>query len=321
MTTGELIEAGVAEWMVQSMDRLARGHVTDLNSYLVSISTERVLEDTRANCRCHFIGRDGNGRPRVQALAIALAEFAVDYCIPRSRIEEALRHFELTRSTNLMVRLSDEARQLFTALDKSGEGGEMLLFLLLEHLLGIPQILCKMSLKTNSQMHVHGADGVHATAIPGGGLALYWCESKLYQSVDAGIDACFRSIAPFLLDEGGGDSSRDILLIRDNLDTGDPELDEHLVQYFVADTLEATKVEVRGASLVGFDLDEYPIPFEDDGVSITNQVETLVEDWFNRIGRNVTNLDLESFVLEVFCIPFPAVAEFRQALRQALGIE
>lgn len=303
------------------MDRLVRGHVNDLDAYLVSVGTEVLLEGTRANCRCHFIGRDGNGRPRVQALAKALAEYAVDYCIPRSRIEEALGHYQLTGSTNLLVRLSEEALQLFTSLDKSGEGGEMLLFLILEHLLGIPQILCKMSLKTNSQMHVHGTDGVHAMALPGGGLALYWCESKLYQSVDAGIDACFTSIAPFLLDQGGGESTRDLLLLRDNLDTGDPELDECLVRYFIADTLEATSVEVRGASLVGFDLDGYPDPFGSGDGSVSAHVGTMIEDWFDRIGKNVAKLSLEAFALEVFCIPFPAVGEFRLALRHALGIE
>lgn len=306
--------------MVDAMDRLARGQATDLSSFLVSVGTEVVLDETRAKCRCHFITRDGNDRPRVKALAKALAEYAVDYCIPRSRIDEARQHYDETGSTNLIVRLSDEARALFTTLDKSGEGGEMLLFLLLENLLGIPQILCKMSLKTNSQMHVHGSDGVHAAALPDGGLALYWCESKLYQSVDQGVDACFASIAPFLLDDGGGDASRDLLLIRDNLDTGDPELDERLIRYFIADALEAAKVEMRGASLIGFDLDGYPNPFEENGVHVAVEVETLMTDWYDRIGKNVSKLDLQTFEMEVFCIPFPAVADFRAALRQALGI-
>jgi len=178
-----------------------------------------------------------------------------------------------------------------------------------------------MSLKTNSQMHIHGTDGVHATALPNGGLGLYWCESKLYQSVEAGIAACFTSIAPFLLDEGDGASSRDTLLIRDNLDTGDPELDDRLVKYFIADTQEAAKVEVRGASLIGFDLDSYPEPFGEDGVSVAAEVGELVESWYARIGEKVGTLNLETFVIEVFCVPFPAVAEFRDALRQALGIQ
>lgn len=316
----DLVDAGVDQWMVDAMDRLARGRATDLSSFLTSVGAEVLLDETRATCRCHFITCDGNGRPRVKALAKALAEYAIDYCIPRSRIDEAQSHYANTGSTNLIVRLNEEARALFTALDKSGEGGEMLLFLLLENLLGIPQVLCKMSLKTNPQMHVHGTDGIHARALPDGGLALYWCESKLYQSVDQGIDACFTSIAPFLLDDGGGESSRDILLVRDNIDTGDAELDERLIRYFVSDTLEATMLEVRGASLIGFDLDDYPTPFEENGVDVASDVEALISDWNSRIGANVSKLKLQAFEMEVFCIPFPAVAEFREAMRHELGI-
>ncbi len=58
--------------------------------------------------------------------------------------------------------LVEQARRSFTDLAKTGEGGEMLLFLLAERFLKLPHILCKMDLKTDTRMHYHGADGVYA---------------------------------------------------------------------------------------------------------------------------------------------------------------
>ena len=78
------------------------------------------------------------------------------------------------------------ALSLFPDIESSGEGGELLLFVLAETLLRLPQILCKMSLKTNLRMHVHGADGVHAGVDPGmGRVALWWGESKIYDAASA----------------------------------------------------------------------------------------------------------------------------------------
>ena len=37
----------------------------------------------------------------------------------------------------------------------------MLLYMLVQAFLGLPQLLCKMPLKTSSEMHYHGADGIH----------------------------------------------------------------------------------------------------------------------------------------------------------------
>ena len=50
----------------------------------------------------------------------------------------------------------------------------MLLFMLAERFLKLPQILCKMALKTDSRLHYHGADGVYAGVTQEGVLKLYW---------------------------------------------------------------------------------------------------------------------------------------------------
>jgi hypothetical protein len=83
-------------------------------------------------------------------------------------------------STEAVTVLVEQARRSFTDLAKTGEGSEMLLFLLAERFLKLPQVLCKMDLKTDSRMHYHGADGVYAGIAPEGMLKLYWGESKIY---------------------------------------------------------------------------------------------------------------------------------------------
>jgi len=51
-----------------------------------------VLAGTNATCRCHFVRIDPQGNPRVSALINMLVDQVVDYCIPRTRIEEAREH-------------------------------------------------------------------------------------------------------------------------------------------------------------------------------------------------------------------------------------
>lgn len=321
MTTADVLEgAGLDDWFVNAVDRMVRGTTADLDPYLVSVGDSIVLDGTRTNCRCHFVVRDGNDRPRVKALARCLSEQAIDYCIPRSRVATAFERFTATGSADHLVRINAEALDLFTSLEQTGEGGEMLLFLLLERLLGAPQLLCKMSLKTSSQMHFHGADGVHIKALPDSRLALYWCESKLHASANSATDSCFESVSPFLLDEGGGASDRDLLLVRDNVDTGDEELDRRIVQYFISDQPQTVLREIRGASLIGFSLEDYPHPHEADGETVVEAVRDAVQSWFDRVGKRVEKHKLEGFEIDVFCLPMPSVDAFRAAFRKELGL-
>jgi len=266
------------------------------------------------------LARDGNNRPRVKQLAAKLADEALDYCIPRSRIAEAFLDFERTGSAAKVMQLGREAKTLFTTLEKSGEGGELLLYLLMEVGLGIPQILCKMSLKTDPMMHLHGTDGVHAQVLPNGHLALYWCESKLYATPGRAINACIAGIAPYLLDVGDGSSAQDLLLVRDNLDTGDEEVTAALRHYLQLDTEEALALEIRGACLVGFNVSTYPNPFHEDGQTVIEEVANAVSSWYSKVLTRIKHHKLHSFEIEVFFVPMPSVAAFRAALRNSLTL-
>lgn len=312
---------GVESWLADAVQRLPRTHGRSLDPYLVTVGEASVLAGTSATCRCHFILVDPQGVPRVSPLVNMLANQVVDYCIPRSRIEEAKKHLDNTGSTDKILQLQHEAKDLFTKIETTGEGGELLLYALLEIGLGLPQILCKMPLKTNPQVHSHGVDGVHARALSDGKLAVYWGEAKMYANVNAAIDAALKSLAPYLLDTGGGSAQRDILLLRDHIDTGDERLTAALIRYFTEDTAEASQLVIRGACLIGFTMDKYTHPLQVDGSSVKTEVAKALTQWHNRLGMAINNEKLAAFELEVFFVPLPSVQDFRSQLLKHLGLK
>ena len=91
-----------------------------------------------------------------------MRDAVADYAIPRAQLAKAKARDAKYNSTAAVAALVEQARRSFTDVAKTGEGGEMLLFLLAERFLKLPQILCKMDLKTDTRMHYHGADGVYA---------------------------------------------------------------------------------------------------------------------------------------------------------------
>jgi hypothetical protein len=270
-----------------------------------------------------FIALDGNHRPRSNDFARFIAEQIVDFAIPRTEITRALNEAQDTGSAAPITKLNNKARNLFTRIPKSGEGGEVLLSLLAEGFLNIPQLFTKLVLKTNSEMHVHGSDGIHAGVNDDGNLALYWGESKLYKDAKAGVEACFKSLAPFLLDTGGNDAiqERDLQLMRDGLTLNDHDLLNALKHFLNPDDPLFNKMEYRGLCLVGFDSDSYPTsPNSSEARNLKQAIEESFEKNKKQIAERVTSEKLQSFTIEIFCLPFPSVQEFRDAFRKELGL-
>jgi len=312
-------ETGVSPLLIGAIERLARGEANTLSSLLCEVGTTLDLPGTNAHCRCHFVERDGNRKVQIDALVERLAEEVIDYCIPRNRIAEAEKHLREHGSASKFTALATEARELFVKSEPSGEGGELLLYLLLENLLRLPQLFCKMPLKTSSETHVHGVDGVHGKLLDDGTLALYWGESKLHATVNSAIDECFKSLAPYLTGGSSGPAKRDLLLLREHLDLGDNRFKAALLQFFDRSRPEAAKVQFRGACLIGFDLGDYPEPFPNGGEEICGEVAAAITKWHKRIGERVTDHALDSFELEVFYLPMPSVREFREKMLERLS--
>lgn len=149
------------------------GDPDELDVHLQLIERDVAVDGCRVKLHCHCLTVDGNGRIKPRRLAEFLRHSIVDYAIPKSKMKAAKERDAKFNSTNAVAALLYEARSVFTDLATTGEGGEMLLYLLAERFLGLPQVLCKMDLKTNTHMHYHGSDGVYAGVTDEGLLKLF----------------------------------------------------------------------------------------------------------------------------------------------------
>ncbi|WP_456310349.1 HamA C-terminal domain-containing protein [Serratia proteamaculans] len=308
-----------------ALEKLVRGDGDTIHSYFHELKTDCLVEGTSAACHFHCVNLDGNGRPKVDALVQYLVSNVIDYAIPRKKINEAIKYQQETGSTTKVVKLLTQAMGLFTRLANSGEGGELILFLFAEKFLRLPQIICKMNLKTSSQMHYHGADGVHiGVDKETQKLCLYWGESKLYSDLTQAIYQCMKSITPLMMGNMGGGSAeeRDIQLLSDFMNVDDPDLEYSLKRFLDPDEPDFNKLEYRGICLVGFDIDDYPI--NPRSIDINGLAETFnekIDAWKTSVKRRILKENIHGFSLHVFLIPFPSVEVFRKNLLSSFGGE
>ena len=309
----------------EALNNLVRGSQGELKAFLNECCFQKIIDKTGAYLHCYHVALDGNGRPRVEDFIEFIATKLVDYSIPRTEFDKAAEYLKKYSSDSELAKLRAKAEALFTDLWNTGEGGELLLYILVQELLQIPQLLCKMPLKTSARMHYHGVDGIHAKFDSTTGLlALYWGESKLYKNVDEAIKECFTSLKGYLLDPSGagGAQERDINLVKDNLDLNDEQLENALVDYFDKNHPKYNQVNYRGVCLIGFDSDKYPLkPNSMTLEDLHKLVSAKVTEWLTSAQKELlAHTPLESFEIHVFMIPFPSVEDFRQKFLNALKL-
>jgi Cap4 SAVED domain len=245
-----------------------------------------------------------------------------DYAVPRSQLEKARARDARFKSSSAVAALHRQACSTFTDIENTGEGGEMLLFLLAERFLRLPQVLCKMDLKTDSHMHYHGADGVYAGVTDDGLLKLFWGESKIYNDATSAIRSCLASLAPFLVqtDSDGSARERDLVLLSDKADLSDPKLTEAFKRYFDRTSKLSNRVQYCGIALVGFDADFYPAgDTKAVAETIAGAARSALADWTSKVGNRISMEKLANFEIEFFCVPIPSADGFRTAFLEALA--
>lgn len=295
-----------------------------LDVHLTLVERDITIEGHAVKVHCHCLTVDGNGRVQPHRLAEFMRNAVVDYAIPRSKVAAAKARDLRYNSTEATTALVEQAKRSFTDLAKTGEGGEMLLFVLAERFLQLPQILCKMDLKTDTRMHYHGADGVYAGLTPDGLLKLYWGESKVYNNAGAAIRDCLASLAPFLIepDNEAAERERDLLLLSDKADLTRTELTDALRQYFDKLSVMSKRVQYCGVALVGFDAPFYPAEgvkaVSDEIVEASRQA---LAEWSGKVGERLRAEKLGDIEIEFLCIPLPSADGFRAAFLKAMGIK
>lgn len=316
-------EAAIEADLDGALKRALRRGAVKIETHLVCAERDIEIAGTKTKLHCYMLPVDGNGRVRVKPLAEFLRDQIIDYAIPRKTIEEAFRQSAASGSAAPVAMLHERARTLFTSLASSGEGGELLVFAMAEAVFGITQIICKMSLKTSTSMHYHGADGVYAEARADGGLNLYWAESKIYSDPGSAIRNCLESLAPFLREPEGEDAARqqDILLVNEFANFSDSRLIGALRRFLDPNEPESLTVRQCGFALCAFDSSAYPA----ENVQTTLDViaDSVVQQrvsWAQTAERRISHERLELFDMHFICVPMPSAEEFRRYFLQLLGV-
>lgn len=138
---------------------------------------------------------------------LALADFlwaqALNYALTRKRREQIRAKLESAPPGDISAIAApvNAARAAFIEFhenypSRASEVGEVLAYCIAVNELGAAQVAAKMSLKTSGNMPVHGLDGIHAK-VEDGALYVFFLESKLSQSANAGVKDFAESVAGF----------------------------------------------------------------------------------------------------------------------------
>lgn len=267
-----------------------------------------------------------SGKPTIAELVNTLSYMTTHFCIPRAQIRK-LKLTDLDDDQKIIEfnKLYQQSLELFKQAQKitnrNGEAGEILLFILTEWILQAPQILAKMSLKTNPNMPVHGADGVHVRyCTDTASLNFYWGESKLYADFSAGLRSAVQSITD-ALDEKA--LAHELELVKNNIDLSgiDEVARDAIIKYL--DPFEECYNSRRDivTCLIGFDFDKYSELAV--GVEAENEFREFAGAELKRIepqlSRAFSRAELLQTEIQLFVFPLPSVQDFRDRFQSVIG--
>ena len=272
-----------------------------------------------------------DGVPTVQEFVEYLYDCLIPYCLPKSKIHDALHGADLTVDYSRIVRLHDDAKSLFirakNQLDSGGEPGELVLYALLEWVLKAPRLVSKMYLKTNNNMPVHGTDGIHLGYDEDKDLlTIYFGESKIYQSFSSAADAAFTSMADLLANAGQISREIEILNNLSDLNSLPAPFKAKIAEYINPYSTSALTLQKRivHACLLGFEYSAYNriLLLEPDKVAAAFE-----ERYKRRIGSACRVIERHygkrlpvTTNLHLFLLPFPSLSTFRTAFYEKLGV-
>ncbi|MBP0639132.1 DUF1837 domain-containing protein [Cupriavidus sp. AcVe19-6a] len=309
----------------------AFGRIVDRHHVDARLKRVDFVSPNQPIVRAHFLYPVFKGRkPTMEALAKMLVREVTKFCATRSERRDARRRDEAVSDieTEASEELGAMARKLFMTAggERSGEGGELLLYALIEHYLKAPLVVSKMRLKTNRNMPVHGADGLHAAwCSETDSLILYFGESKMHKTFANGMRDAAESVAGLVTNQGGRlDQELRLISNFQDLDRFPEDGVEHLLRFLNPyETEEANRRIDRFAVLVGFDYHAYGKL----GTVPVNEVEQTFLDYYKAAmtskietaqGHLATNgIELEH--VDLFIFPVPSVDDFREQFQEAMN--
>lgn len=306
-----------------------RKDYSKLNARIRVLSHTVTCECSGVVLRLHFPAFR-QSKPTIQELIDAIFHYLVPFALPRSAVKALDDQYGKIEPDDFKLRhsqLLENAKSLFIrahkATKRNGEAGELLLYLLTEWILEAPQLIAKMSLKTNREMPVYGADGVHVRYSKSKGrLHLFWGESKIHADVGSAISQAVDSITNALDPDK---LKHEIDLVQRNIDFSglDKVEREALLKYL--DPFEEAYNERHDitTALIGFDFDGFSdVEQLDPDQAEAKFVELAgkkLKELAPKLASVLKTAGLQKHPLELFFFPVPSVRIFRDLFQKKIG--
>ena len=314
----------------QLADLLLAGSYNGLNARLRELSFDWETKGIKAEGNFYYLSFK-DGVPSTSEFVEFVYHKIVPFCLPRKYVKDCIQKLTETGDERYFFEAADKAKQLFIKakkkLKRSGEPGEVILFILLEGFLQAPRIVSKMDLKTNRNVEVFGSDAIHVKYdLDNQLLILYWGEAKLYQNLNGALERICLSIKGFHTPDEDGEEprKRDIYLVQDHSDIDDDALKEAIVQFFDPYSEYSNQVREIHACLAVWDWELYK---KIEGTPPENIEALFIERYKDKIETScMTFLDktkehsIDNLYFHLFLLPLEDVAEFRKRFFQKIGI-
>jgi hypothetical protein len=218
-----------------------------------------------------------------------------------------------------IMELRDEARQFFRDTTRSGEAGETLLYFMLEAILQAPQMVSKISLKTNPELETFGSDGIHMKWNAADKmLDLYFGEAKLHKRVGKAIKEAVTSIEKF---HENRMEEFELRMVTRHFKHAEGVLKDSILAYVQRGTAPET-VRINHACLLGYNWNAYDLLANGDLITMTTDFQARYRKVIHRL-KNILDTRFGTFQekrlrFEVFVLPFTSVDAFREAFLAAL---
>ncbi len=329
MIFGGLLDASSqANALEDFMASLAEGH-DDLGARIRLVTHGAKSVGGRVNLHAHYLAfRDG--KPTLDEFVKILYTKLVSFCLSRKQITDAQTSWVGLPAGKILesaVDLHRQALDLFIRANRNsnrnGEFGELIAYLLIEYVLKAPQFVAKMSLKTSSQMPVHGSDGIHMSYDAASDeLKLYWGESKCYADVNAAIDRAAESVAENLQYDKMG---HEVFLVRQGLDlSAFPEEFRQAIMSFLDpyDEKYNDRADVS-VMFIAFDFDAFAELEDVDPKAIDTEFSKQLADtmpiYAGRLDTALAKHNVKHHSVEIFFLPVPSIAALRKMFQDRVG--
>ncbi|HAH1155089.1 TPA: DUF1837 domain-containing protein [Escherichia coli] len=189
----------------------------------------------------------------------------------------------------------------------------------MEAVLGAPQLVAKMELKTNSNDEVKGSDGIHVRWNEQDKLVdLYFGEAKLYKKVSSALDEALKSISSFHESEM---YKHEFNIVTKFFKYANDEIKNAISELIVSGE-PGPNIRLNHACLIGYNWHKF------NKLKATNE-QSLEQHFLKEFKNDLPRLKKlleDKFIsfpqkhlkFDVFFIPFPSVTDFRNEFNAAL---